>query len=65
MLTIANTNAFNPSTIVPIYPSTISRSYPGEMGIALHYREFHWAQRGGPQLNKTKGPSGIMIDSTG
>jgi len=25
--------------------STICRSYPGEMGIALHCREFHWAQR--------------------
>jgi len=28
------------------HPSTICRTYPGEMGIALHCREFHWAQRG-------------------
>jgi len=34
------------------YPSTIFRSYPGEMGIALHYREFHWAQRGSRRLRR-------------
>jgi hypothetical protein len=31
-------------------PSTIFRSYPGEMDFALHYREFHRALRGRQDL---------------
>ena len=35
-------------------PRTIFRSYPGEMSIALHYREFHRAPVAGSSLRFDK-----------
>jgi hypothetical protein len=33
-------------------PGSFTGSYPGEMGFALHYREFHKAQRGKQSTQK-------------